>query len=141
MSLKPIRTLLSPPRSSPNISRPRGNHLLIDFWIAPIVISGLPSAARHAARDVAPILREQQVEHLVAVTQLLGHDAQHPEAIFVVLRALQRPGVLLDRAELRRGLGADDGEQMLGLLLGQLLGLQALLLAGMLADRHGVGRA
>ena len=33
MSLKPNFTLVSPPRSSPNISSARGNHLLIACWI------------------------------------------------------------------------------------------------------------
>ena len=201
-----MRMLLSPPRSSPNISSARGNHLFTDFWIIGMVTSGLPSAARFAQRRIgitpaarwnassrsiggmlsaiglyahtfcmvswylptrsmnaantmlstnesystlnasstcepvcmdrisstisspvdaargrAPVLRQQQVEHLVAVPQLLGHHAQHPEAVLVVLRALERAGVLLDRAELGRGLRADDGQQVLRLVLAQLV--------------------
>ena len=59
---------------------------------------------------------QQQVQHLVAVAQFLGHDAHHPVAVLVVERALERAVVLLDRAELGRSLGPDGAEQMLRLL-------------------------
>src|SRR5439155_2666466 len=97
--------------------------------------------APHSPGGLAPVLREQQVEHLIAVAQLLGHHAQHPEAVLVVLGARQGPRVLLDRSELGGGLGADDGEQVLRLLLGELAGVQALLLALVVADPHSLGRA
>src|SRR5207249_3832321 len=56
-------------------------------------------------------------------------------------RAMQRAGVLLDRAEFRRGLCPDDGQQVLGLFLGELVGLEALGFALLIADVDHVGRA
>ena len=188
--------LVSPPRSSPNISRPRGTHLLNECWMACTVTNGSPLAAasiqrrmaprrrqvecllaqhrRHGLRerpirahllhgelvladavdhrrehhvvdervvgqvegleDMAaglhlqhvldhvlgfgvrrprPVAAREQMEHLIAVAQLLGHHAQHPESILVVLSAVDRHLVLLDRAELGRRLGANDRQQVL----------------------------
>src|ERR1041384_4079970 len=97
--------------------------------------------AREAAGDVRPVLRQEQVQHLVAVAQLLGHHADHPRAVLVVVRAVDRAGVLLDADELGRRLRLDDHEQMARLVLGQLVGLEPLLLALLLPDVDDVRRA
>ena len=60
--------------------------------------------------DEAPVVVEQQVEHLIAVAQLLGHHAQDPELLLLVLGAGEGEPVLLDGAELGRSLGADRAE-------------------------------
>jgi hypothetical protein len=63
-------------------------------------------------RGHAPVVLGQQVEHLVAVAQLLGHHAEDPELLLLVLRPGQGQAVLLDRAELGRRLGADRAEEV-----------------------------
>jgi hypothetical protein len=97
--------------------------------------------AGDAAAHVRPVLVEQQVQHLVAVAQLLGHHAQHPRAVLVVMGAIHGAGVLLDAAELGARLRLDDGEQVMRLVLGELVGLEPLGLALLLADVDHVGRA
>ena len=52
------------------------------------------------------------MDHLVAVAQLLRHDAQGPRLIAWVVGSRDRPLMLLDRPELGRGLRADLLEQM-----------------------------
>jgi len=75
------------------------------------------------------------------MAQLLGHHAHHPGAILIVARAVDRAGVLLDAAELGGGLCLDDREQVARLVLGQLVRLEPLLLALLLADVNDVRRA
>ena len=60
----------------------------------------------------APVVLGEQVEHLVAVAQLLGHHAEDPELLLLLLGAGEGQAVLLDRAELGRGLGADGAEEV-----------------------------
>ena len=73
------------------------------------------------------------------MAQLLGHDPKHPGLVLRVARARERRLVLLDRPELRRGLGADDREELLGGLRVELLGDDRLRLAGALADLDLLG--
>jgi len=74
------------------------------------------------------------MDHLVAVPELLGHDPKDPGLVLRVARAGERGLVLLDRAELGRGLRADDREQLLGGLRVELLRDDRLRLAGAIAD-------
>ena len=79
------------------------------------------------------------MDHLVAVAQLLGHDPEDPGLVLRVARVGERRLVLLDRAELRRGLRADDREELLGGLGIELLGHDRLRLAGAFADLDLLG--
>ena len=47
-------------------------------------------------RHRRPVVLEQQMEHLIAMAQLLGHHAEDPELLFLVLGARQGELVLLD---------------------------------------------
>ena len=74
------------------------------------------------------------MDHLVAVAELLRHDAQHPGLVLWIVRALEGAVVLLDRAELCRCLRAHDHEQLLRGLLVELLRRERLRLSFAVAD-------
>src|SRR4030095_638794 len=76
-----------------------------------------------------------------AMPQCSGHDAQHPEAILVVLSPSERSGMLLDRAKLGRSLGANDRQEVTGLLLGELARGVTLLLTAVVPHADRVRRA
>src|SRR5213594_675816 len=79
------------------------------------------------------------MDHLVAVAQLLGHHAQRPGLVLRLLGPRDRPLVLLDRAELRRGLCPDLPQEMLGRLRWKVLRENRLRLAGAIAHLDPVG--
>src|SRR5260221_149816 len=99
LSFRPSFTFVLPPRSSPNISRPRPNHLAIAFWSAGMVMSASGFTAASAQRRL----------------------------------------VLLDRAELRRGLRPDDREELLRGLRVELLRNDGLRLPLAVTDLDLVG--
>ena len=80
-------------------------------------------------RHRAPVVLGQQVQHLVAVAQLLRHHAQDPELLLLVLGPGKRQAVLLDGAELGRRLGADRSQHVMRLLGDHLRGAVELGLA------------
>jgi len=89
----------------------------------------------------SPVVLDQQVQHLVAVAQLLGHHAQDHRLLLLVLGAREGELVLLDRAELGRGLGADLREQLVRDLRLHVAGLRVLGLALLLPALDRAGHA
>ena len=85
-------------------------------------------------RDRRPVGAREQMDHLVAVAQLLGHDAQRPRVILRLLRPRERALVLLDGAELGRCLRLDLHQEVLRGLLGQIFRRERLRLALAFAD-------
>ena len=87
-----------------------------------------------------PVLVRDEVDHLVAVAELLGHDPEHPRAILVVVGARERALVLLDGAELGRRLRLHGVEELLRRTLvhvGRLRGLGLALAVAVLDDVGG----
>src|SRR5207249_7104360 len=87
-------------------------------------------------RDRRPVRARKQVDHLIAVAKLLGHHTERPCVILRLLGPSERALMLLDGAELRRGLRADRRQKMLRGLLGKLLRRERLGLALAVADLH-----
>ncbi len=109
-SIRAQKTTLSTKESKSMLKAPRR-------W-EPVFIDRMPSITSEVELlgDRAPVVLGEQVEHLVAVAQLLRHHAEDPELLLLLLGAGEREAVLLDRAELGGGLGADGAEEVVRLL-------------------------
>src|SRR5688572_173967 len=74
------------------------------------------------------------MDHLIAVAQLFGHDAERPGLVLRLLRTEERHLVLLDRTEFRGRLRADLRKEVLRSLGRELLRLQGLRLSEIVTD-------
>src|SRR5207253_4985625 len=76
----------------------------------------------------------EEMDHLIAVAQLLGHDSQRPRVVLRLLRSRERALVLLNGAELGGCLCLDLHQEVLRGLLRQILRRERFRLALAFAD-------
>ena len=79
-------------------------------------------------------------KHLIPVPQLLGHDPQDGDLHLIGGRLFQRQAVLLNRAQLGRGLSADDVAGGVEHVADHVAGALEPLLSGHAAEVDGVRR-